>query len=590
MAEYSQVFVVIDALDEYQTETGSRGHFLSMLSGLQAATHMNLLATAREVPDIRDHFKNERSPHIEVRASDDDIPRRDSLKDLIIVQISKAVQGMFLLAQLHLESLKDKDTVKAIREALERMSDLSSSAESTYRYAYSDTMTRITGQLASHARRAKQVLGWIVHAERPLNKLELQHALGVELGQPRMDPENLPEIGHMVAVCAGLVTIDKESEIIRLVHYTVQEYFVSTKSQWFPEFQETMAMTCISYLSLVPFAAGPCDSDLTKRFRDYRYPFYDYAARHWGHHARGAQTREYVLQFLQTYNKVEVADQARDPGQSWIRSPISMTRHARRGHLEEVISAIAYDIHKSEQPDLKTNGLHLAAVFGLESAVREMLRLYDVNARGEGLTTALELAARNNHPGTVRILVEKGADLISQKMALYEASKRGYLEVVRCLTENDSPSKSNPGIMANALSRAASREICELLVERGANVNFAHTRMDIDFSGTRQSPYESLVEGMTPLHCAIERHGIKQAELLIENGANVNAADSFGRTPLYFARQNKELQLEVETREKLIQFLVEHGADDYKRHGWTELDKLREMRILASERRKHIEK
>jgi hypothetical protein len=37
----------------------------------------------------------------------------------------------------------------------------------------------------------------------------------------------------MVSVCAGLVTVDEESNIIRLAHYTTQEYFNQTREKWF---------------------------------------------------------------------------------------------------------------------------------------------------------------------------------------------------------------------------------------------------------------------------------------------------------------------------------------------------------------------
>jgi hypothetical protein len=33
----------------------------------------------------------------------------------------------------------------------------------------------------------------------------------------------------------GLVTVDKQSNIIRLVHYTAQEYFERNQSTWFPK-------------------------------------------------------------------------------------------------------------------------------------------------------------------------------------------------------------------------------------------------------------------------------------------------------------------------------------------------------------------
>ena len=44
----------------------------------------------------------------------------------------------------------------------------------------------------------------------------------------------------MVSVCAGLVTVDEESDIIRLVHYTTQEFFERTQNIWFPNCRETM--------------------------------------------------------------------------------------------------------------------------------------------------------------------------------------------------------------------------------------------------------------------------------------------------------------------------------------------------------------
>lgn len=159
------------------------------------------------------------------------------------------------------------------------MSIVSSSAESTYHHVYGETMTRITGKLPSHAQRVKQVLGWMIHAGRPLNKLELQHALGVKSGGTKLDPDDLPDISHLAAVCAGLVTVDEESGIIRLVHYTAQEYFVLTKEQWFPEFHKLITRTCMSYLSLESFASGHCQSvgQLQQRFKDH--PFYSYAAK-----------------------------------------------------------------------------------------------------------------------------------------------------------------------------------------------------------------------------------------------------------------------------------------------------------------------
>ena len=42
----------------------------------------------------------------------------------------------------------------------------------------------------------------------------------MELGEEELDLDNIPNVKDIVSVCAGLITIDKESDIICLVHYT----------------------------------------------------------------------------------------------------------------------------------------------------------------------------------------------------------------------------------------------------------------------------------------------------------------------------------------------------------------------------------
>ena len=92
-------------------------------------------------------------------------------------------------------------------------------------------MERIEAQDADSRELAEHVLMWIICAKRHLIIVELQHALAVEVGEPELDEENLPQIEDMVSVCAGLVTVDEESNIIRLVHYTTQEYFEQTQGK-----------------------------------------------------------------------------------------------------------------------------------------------------------------------------------------------------------------------------------------------------------------------------------------------------------------------------------------------------------------------
>lgn len=160
-------------------------------------------------------------------------------------------------------------------------------------------MERIKGQVKDQEELAKQVLMWITCAKRPLTTTELQQALAVEVGKLELDEDNLPQIEDMVSACAGLVTIDEESDIIRLVHYTTQEYFKRTQKDWFPDAELHIATTCVTYLSFSVFKSGFCRTDDGFEERLRSNPLYDYAAHNWRHHAREASTlRQEVLGFL----------------------------------------------------------------------------------------------------------------------------------------------------------------------------------------------------------------------------------------------------------------------------------------------------
>lgn len=212
----------------------------------------------------------------------------------------------FLLAQLYLAALTGKDTPKAIKISLQELS----TGSKTYDTAYKNTMERIEGQHQNQASRAKQVLSWITCAKRPLTTSELQHALGVETAETELDEENLPQIEYMVSVCAGLVTVDEESNIIRLVHYTTQDYFERNQGRWFPDAQLDITATCTAYLSFQAFANGYAHTDKELEQRFETHVLFDYAVHNWGYHARLAPPCGNVLSFLHQQGQVKASSQA----------------------------------------------------------------------------------------------------------------------------------------------------------------------------------------------------------------------------------------------------------------------------------------
>ncbi|KAF4631670.1 hypothetical protein G7Y89_g6454 [Cudoniella acicularis] len=243
--------------------------------------------TSRFIPDIVQKFSE--GLRLEIRASNQDVQRyldshmsqlpgctlrSPELQDEIKAEIVKAVDGMFLLAQLHLDSLKGKKSPKAIRNSLRSLP----TGSEAYDNAYKDAMERIEGQLVDEEHLAKQVLSWITCAKRPLTTSEIEHALAVEIGESQLDIENICRVQDMVSMCAGLVTVDEESGIVRLVHYTTQEYFERTQEKWFPNAETDISTICVTYLSFNKFKSGTCRYD--KEFEDQLQlnPLYDYAS------------------------------------------------------------------------------------------------------------------------------------------------------------------------------------------------------------------------------------------------------------------------------------------------------------------------
>ena len=116
----------------------------------------------------------------------------------------------FLLARLHMDSLIGKHTVAAVRKALQ---NLPREVDETY----DDAWQRIERQNEDDRELAKRVFCWITYACRPLTVDELQHALAITPDMTEMDADNIIDEEILTSVCAGLVVIDEERRIIRLV-------------------------------------------------------------------------------------------------------------------------------------------------------------------------------------------------------------------------------------------------------------------------------------------------------------------------------------------------------------------------------------
>lgn len=106
-------------------------------------------------------------------------------------------------------------------------------------------------------------------------------------------------------------------------------------------------------------------------------------------------------------------------------------------------------------------------------------------------------------------------------------------------------------------------ERVEFLVRNGADVNrraWEHKAEHISHSGDSTYGYKySDACGITPLMLAARAGNVETVRLLIEYGADVNAADYCGKTPLMYAATSQKGDRTVE----IVEILLENGAEKY---------------------------
>lgn len=428
-----------------------------------------------------------------------------------------------------MDSLLDKRTKKRVQYTLDTLSKGSEALGK----AYDDVMERVNGQLPHDSALAINVLSWIVHAKRPLTTEEIAHALAVQPEDEELDMDNMFDVEDIVSVCAGLVVVDEESDIIRLVHHTTQEYFEQAREDW-NHVQLMIASTCLTYLSFGVFRSGSCSTEEDFESRLVQNPFLDYAARYWGIHTLTVQEEvcNIACSFLRRSSSVSCAMQA-------------MSIRTKNGDYLRW--------YRKEG-----TGLHLTAQFGLLSLSEELLSSAErdatfIDSRDSLGQTSLLLAAEYGHDAVAKLLLDKGAEVNAQCNdygycnALQAASCRGHTQMVKLLLEEGAEVNAQGGVVwGNALEPASfggHKEIVELLLDKGAEANAQGQEYCNALHAASVQGHNEIVKllldkgaetnGSGDFSIALgtaSAQGYKQiVKLLLDNGAKVNAQhESFG--------------------------------------------------------------
>ncbi len=262
---------------------------------------------------------------------------------------------------------------------------------------------------------------------------------------------------------------------------------------------------------------------------------------------------------------------------SFGRTPIHGA--ASNDHLDVVEYLVEHGVNKEAVDNDNSTPLHFAASDDHLDVVKYLVE-QGVNKEvvDDDDETPLHIAASNDHLDLVKYLVEHGANKEAvdngNQTPLYDAASNAHLYVVEYLVEQGVNKEAVNNNNQTPLYIAASNDhldIVKYLVEKGGNTevrdaegltpllkisrdndDWVHNNaieclltfgLDVDVNATDSS-------NCTALHYETIRGNLDAVKYLVRSGANVNAANEEGKTPVSFC----------DKRDEIAKFLIENGA------------------------------
>lgn len=253
---------------------------------------------------------------------------------------------------------------------------------------------------------------------------------------------------------------------------------------------------------------------------------------------------------------------------------VALVDALHNGDLQGFLKSVSENpqLLNARGPEGSTPFMYAVLYTGVPTLERLLKLGADVNKRNDANVTALMWAASDLDK--IRLLVEYGADVNARssdmRTALMIAARRpGNAACVKFLLDHDAKpnpnlhpaAESSPLIDAATAGDAAS---VELLLSRGAETKDAGEPAIEQAYAVRCAKCADLVftkGGLSKQDYTIALANVaflgdvNAVRQLLDRGADVNAVDPLGRTPLMYAAASDLLRLDV------VQLLVERGAN-----------------------------
>ncbi|EAU81226.2 ankyrin repeat domain-containing protein 28 [Coprinopsis cinerea okayama7 len=552
---FDRIYYVVDGVDE--VDRNYQFDLILALGQLQG----NLIFASRPLEDLKTELKN--AKYLTLLAQDEDLQlliddrlRRykglcrvledHEYREKVIRLIADKAAGMFLHAALQIEALRSCLSLAAVEAKLDQF-------PAGIEGMYAASLSRIENQDPELAQLAKQVLFWLVFARGSLSLRDLQAALGVNPETYSVEKSRMPDKDSIVDLCCGLVELDTESDVVRLVHFTARDALEPLLLKDFP--QPHLFISKVLAQRMVDNNLPRCTIVEREAFDALiqREPLLDYAYRHWGTHVLecgdGPEAVDAATDFLRqcTSFPSDLPWKALD-----LVKPLHVAAYYGISiYLDRVFGSVV-------DPDSPT-AQHPTSHGGSPQPVAQRMESIGINDTTVLCSTALIMASTRGHTNFVKqILQIHGINANARdrrgRTALAQASLLGHGEVVKQLLQVpgiDVNAADNDGWTALMLASENGHDgvVRQLLQVHGIDVNAAKN------------------DGWTALMVASQNgHDGVVKQFLQVHGISVNAAKNNGATALMLASQYGHDGV-------VKQLLLVHGVDvnAADNDGWTAL-------------------
>ena len=407
-----------------------------------------------------------------------------------------------------------------------------------------------------------RALTWLLYCSYPLKLEYLATAACIDPLQPFSEDQRVDDNNTILKKCRSLICVQAETNFVELCHFSITQFL---KSETMPDGSKNLyylppdegnahlMKACFMYLRSPTFVepllstlrTEEMSAQFISKLRD-RLGFY--AIFGWEGHAKAIKDKDRISEDVYNFLKGEGLGtwselwELEELGRHrwWEDSPNDISNHPGRSRT------LLCELHSASPGRFVAGGpLYYASLSGFETVVARLLKdsSEDPNTLGGRRHSPLLAAFSNGHMGVVNILRKAGANVNMCKdgsTALHDAVDKGNLTLVKLLVNELKANlevhnaRGLPALHVGVQKLATMQpdENCEELVKVLA----------IHGSDVRD------VNGRTALHWAVSLNSHKAAALLIENGADLDAADKSGRIPLHLS--------EIDTEASLLEMLL----------------------------------